>query len=122
MTVAVVEDNRRIAELYVDLLQTLGHTAHAFFDGESFLEAFPGLGPDLVVLDRGLPGCDGLEVAHRVRTLRPEVPILMVSGNPPARTDVAGVIDEVLAKPCTITQFIDAVSTLVARSRSGVET
>ena len=118
-TVAVVEDNRRIAELYVDVLEALGHAARSFFDGESFLEAFPGLGADLLILDRGLPGCDGLDVAQQVRARRPDLPILMISGNPPARGSAADrLVDRVLAKPCTIDQFTDAVTGLLVTPRA----
>lgn len=110
MTVVVVDDNRRIAELYTDMLDALGHAAEPFFDGESFLRALPGLSADLLILDRQLPGQDGLQVAHRVRAERPGLPILMISGTPPAPSPA---IDRVLAKPCSIGQFADAVSELL---------
>jgi two-component system OmpR family response regulator len=116
MTVVIVEDNERVADLYIDVLEGLGHAARPFRDGESFLETLPALEADLLILDRGLPGCDGLEVAHRVRAAGAGLPILMISGNPPA-PGASKAIDRVLAKPCTLAQFTDAVTSLLGRGR-----
>jgi DNA-binding response OmpR family regulator len=122
MTVVLVEDNRRIADLYVDALADLGHAARSFRDGESFLGALPMLGADLLILDRHLPGIDGLEVARRVRALRPGLPILMISANPPNQASVAATVDRVLGKPCMIEQFSDAVTALLERQDRGAGT
>jgi DNA-binding response OmpR family regulator len=115
MNVVVVEDNLRIVELYVEFLAELGHAAQVFRDGGSFLDALPGLSPDLLILDRNMPGLDGLEVARRVRTLRPGLPILMISGSAsmPARAAGTAEVDRFLAKPCTISQFTGAVRELL---------
>jgi len=118
MTVVVVEDNPRVADLYVDALADLGHAALAFWDGKSFLGALPALSAHLVILDRQLPGIDGLEIARQMRTVRPDVPILMISGNPPTQA-CAAVVDRVLGKPCTMDQFADAVTALLARAGRG---
>jgi len=113
MNVIVVEDNQRLADLYVDVLRhVLRHDARAFADGESFLEALPALAPDLVVLDFDLPGRDGLDIARQVRTRYPDLPLLMISGDPPARNTL---VDAILTKPCTIRQLSEAVTTLLAR-------
>ena len=117
--VAVVDDNRRVADLYMELLATLGHAAYPFVDGRTFLDELAGLGPDLVIVDRVMPGLDGLEVARRTRALRPDLPILMISASAAGAADGTAVIDRFLAKPCTITQFTEAVSDLlVSESRA----
>ena len=116
MNIAIVEDNIGIGDLYVTVLSELGHAAWAFRDGESFLDALPALSPDVLVVDRTLPGIDGLQVAQRVRVQRPGVPILMVSGAamPEPGSAGAAAIDGFLAKPCTISQFTAAVHDLGA--------
>jgi two-component system OmpR family response regulator len=114
VTVVVVEDNRPVADLYVDTLSGLGHTARPFYDGESFLGALPTLRAALLILDRNLPGIDGLEVARRVRAVCPDLPILMISATPPPQTSAAAaMLDRVLGKPCTLDQFGDAVRALL---------
>ena len=117
MTGAVVDDNRSIVDLYAELLAALGHVTYPFVDGETFLDALPALFPDLVILDRRMPRLDGLEVARRARLLRPELPILMISGSPVGAAGGEAVIDHFLAKPFTITQFTDAVTALLALER-----
>jgi CheY-like chemotaxis protein len=112
--IVVVEDNPHIAELYVAVLADLGHAARAFGDGVSFLDALPALAPDLLILDRRLPGLDALVVASRVRTLRPAVPILMISETAGPAAGAAPAIDRFLATPCTIAQFRGVVSELLA--------
>ena len=65
--VLVVDDNVDAAESMCALLEIWGHEAHACHDGASALRAVAELRPDTVLLDIGLPGMDGYEVARRLR-------------------------------------------------------
>jgi len=67
--VLVVDDNRDAAVSLKDLLELLGHDAHATFDGASALATAGRLRPEVIVLDLGMPGLDGLETARRLRRL-----------------------------------------------------
>lgn len=71
--VLVVDDNRDSADTMVMLLRTLGHEARACYRGEEALAIVPRFRPDLLLLDIGLPGIDGYEVARRLRST-PEGP------------------------------------------------
>jgi PAS domain S-box-containing protein len=66
--VLVVDDNVDAAETLVTVLQMLGHEARAVHDGESALQAAPSFAPHLVLLDIGLPGMNGYEVARQLRS------------------------------------------------------
>jgi CheY-like chemotaxis protein len=68
--VLVVDDDRDSAESMVLLLRTLGHDARACYRGEEALAILPHFRPELVLLDIGLPGIDGYEVARRLRETR----------------------------------------------------
>jgi CheY-like chemotaxis protein len=120
MTIVVADDNPRVVDLYVDVLAELGHVVHAFPEGETALDAVATLRPDLLIVDRRMPGLDGLEVARRARTLSPDLLILMITASPGAQTAgeaaTAGV-DRFLSKPCTLEQFTEAVAGLIARKR-----
>ena len=67
--VLVVDDNVDAAQSLVDLLKVTGHEVGMAHDGPSGLEAVRDFRPDAVLLDIGLPGLTGLEVAKRIRQL-----------------------------------------------------
>jgi CheY-like chemotaxis protein len=63
----VVDDVRDTADSLVLVLTLAGHEVRAAYDGPSALEAARAFRPDVVLLDIGLPGLDGYEVARRLR-------------------------------------------------------
>ena len=65
--VLVVDDNRDAAESMGILLKLLGADVHVAYSGAEALEALPAYRPDVVILDIGMPGMDGYEVARRIR-------------------------------------------------------
>jgi CheY-like chemotaxis protein len=65
--ILVVEDNADAREMLRIVLELAGHEVHEAVDGPSGLATALGLRPDIVLVDIGLPGFDGLEMARRVR-------------------------------------------------------
>jgi CheY-like chemotaxis protein len=65
--VLVVDDNRDVAESTAMVLRMAGCEVHVTNDGPSALATMPRLRPDAVLLDIGLPGMDGYEVAAQIR-------------------------------------------------------
>jgi PAS domain S-box-containing protein len=65
--ILVVDDNRDSAESLAMLLRLLGHDARMVHEGHQALCVAEELRPELVLLDIGLPGIDGYEVARRLR-------------------------------------------------------
>ncbi len=65
--VLVVDDNVDAAESLAELLRVLGHDVRTAHDGPTGLEAATDYRPDVMLLDIGLPGLDGYEVAKRLR-------------------------------------------------------
>jgi PAS domain S-box-containing protein len=65
--ILIVDDNKDSAESLAMLMRLLGHEVSTAHDGESGLCAATAFGPDIVLLDIGLPRLDGLEVARRLR-------------------------------------------------------
>jgi signal transduction histidine kinase/ActR/RegA family two-component response regulator len=66
-SVLVVDDNRDAADSLARVLRMAGHAAEVAYDGPSAVAAALRLRPDVVVLDIGLPGMSGYEVAERLR-------------------------------------------------------
>ena len=65
--VLVVDDNRDAAETLTTFLEMLGWQARTAYDGNDALAAAQSFAPDVVLLDIGLPGMDGYEVARALR-------------------------------------------------------
>ena len=67
-TILVVEDGDDARETLVELLQVMGHRVEAAADGISGLDKALAIGPDVALVDIGLPGIDGFELARRLRS------------------------------------------------------
>ena len=65
--ILIVEDSRDSRDMLRFLLEHAGHEVHEAADGPSGVEAILTVRPDIALVDVGLPGLDGFEVARRVR-------------------------------------------------------
>ena len=100
--VLVVEDNDDAREMMRSLLHLLGHEVHEACDGASGVEQARRLRPDAALIDIGLPGIDGYEVARRIRADVPDARLVAVTGygQPEDRERaLAAGFDEHLVKP-----------------------
>jgi PAS domain S-box-containing protein len=77
--VLVVDDHLDGAEALTLLLKVLGHDVRSSLDGPTALEVAREFDPDVVLLDIGLPGMDGYEVARRMRKIFGEKNTLLVA-------------------------------------------
>jgi signal transduction histidine kinase len=102
--VLVIDDNQDAADSTAMLLGVLGAQPHVAYDGESGLAALKTWRPDLVLLDLGMPGMDGFEVARRIRAdaETATLPVVALTGwgqeQDRRRTQAAG-FDRHLVKP-----------------------
>jgi CheY-like chemotaxis protein len=67
--ILIVDDNQDAAEIMAMLLGISGHVVNCAYDGPSAIEAAREHAPEVVLLDIGLPGMNGYEVAPRLRAL-----------------------------------------------------
>jgi two-component system, OmpR family, response regulator len=77
--ILVVDDHLESASSLGEVLRLWGHEVHVVFDGTSALEAAGALQPRAVLLDIGLPGMNGYEVARLLRRLPPLQDALIVA-------------------------------------------
>jgi CheY-like chemotaxis protein len=75
--ILVVDDNRDAAESLAVMLRLMGHGVETAHSGPAALALAPALAPDVVLLDIGLPGMDGYEVARRLRAAGEPQPVLI---------------------------------------------
>jgi len=118
--VLLVEDNVDAADALAMLLELLGHEVIVAHDGLAALECLEGRRPDVMLVDIGLPGIDGFEVARRVRAHERGRGVLLVAltgygrEDDKERTRAAG-FDHHLTKPVQL----DALQGLVATATGG---
>ncbi len=78
--VLVVDDNGDAAELLAEALVGQGHAVEIAHEGSQALRKATTFQPDVVLLDIGLPGMDGFEVARQLRTLGRDMRLIAVTG------------------------------------------
>jgi CheY-like chemotaxis protein len=112
-TVLLVEDNPDVASVSASLLEQLGYHVRCVADAEAALrEVEQRDGVDLVFSDIVMPGkMDGLALAHRLRELRPHLPVLLATGYSDAAANVSGDFP-ILRKPYEIHQLSQAIARL----------
>jgi len=111
-TVLLVEDNPDVASVSVSLLEQLGYTVRTVADAEAALLEIDRNNVDLVFSDIVMPGkMDGLAFAHRVREIRPDLPVLLATGYSDAAANVRGDFP-ILRKPYEIHQLSQAIAKL----------
>jgi signal transduction histidine kinase len=100
--ILIVDDNRDAGDSLAMFLRLDGHDVTTVADGPSALEIVGLQSPELILLDLGLPGMNGFEVAQRIRAQHPTVRIAAITGYGQAedrrRTRLAG-FDQHFVKP-----------------------
>ena len=115
--VLVVEDDEAIADVLRRTLRQEGHDVRSTGDGIEALRAAEEFVPDLVVLDLGLPGLDGVEVCRRLRA-ESDVPILILTARADLDDRVDGLdsgADDYLVKPFERQELLARLRALIRR-------
>jgi len=115
--VLVVEDDTDIADVLRRSLRNEGYEVRTSGDGAEALDIAAGFMPDLVVLDLGLPGMDGVEVCRRLRS-DGDVPILMLTARSETEDRVEGLdsgADDYLVKPFERQELLARIRALLRR-------
>jgi DNA-binding response OmpR family regulator len=117
--VLLVEDDHDIAEPLARALAREGYEVSSAGDGSVALQEVLDAPPDLIILDIGLPGMDGLEVCRHVRDVRPQLPILMLTARDGELETVAGLdagADDYVTKPFRLSELLARVRAMLRRS------
>jgi DNA-binding response OmpR family regulator len=122
--VLVVEDDADIASLIVHYLTPAGYESEIVANGSDALAAARRKPPDLVILDRMLPGLDGLEICRALRAdaALGAVPILMLTARAEETDRIAGFeigADDYVTKPFSPKELVARVGALLRRVRRG---
>ena len=119
--VIVVEDDLPIAELLQLHISDLGLQTVHFADGQKALEYLTVHPFDLLILDVNLPGRNGFEICHELRSLDIQSPILMLTAKTDESDKVNGLelgADDYLTKPFGMREFIARIKALLRRGET----
>jgi signal transduction histidine kinase/DNA-binding response OmpR family regulator len=121
--ILVVDDDVDAAEMLSRALHIAGHDVRQEHDGPSALVTAAQFQPDVVLLDMGLPGMGGLEVARRLRALAQlsGVRIVALTGfseSPTRNRGAALGIDRHLVKPVDLDTIMESIATEEVRAGS----
>lgn len=119
--VLVVDDEESLAKVVASYLQRDGHEVVCAFDGPAALDAARRDRPDVVVLDLGLPGLDGVEVCRQLRTFS-DCYVVMLTARSDEVDKLVGLgvgADDYLTKPFSPRELVARVRVMLRRPRTG---
>src|SRR5215213_5566642 len=121
--ILVVDDEPGIAELARDYLEHAGFAVTLASDGTSAVHAARTQRPDLVVLDLGLPGLDGLDVTRAIRR-DSGLPIVMLTARDDELDKLLGLelgADDYITKPFSPRELVARVRAVLRRATAAAE-
>lgn len=119
--VLIVDDEPKIVRLVADYLRAAGFDVSTARSGDEALRRVRTDGPDLVVLDLGLPGLDGLDVTRALRR-DGELPIIMLTARSEETDRVIGLelgADDYVTKPFSPRELVARVRAVLRRHAGG---
>src|SRR6187399_2161954 len=115
--ILIVDDEPEILRLVVDYLVAAGFTTETASSGIQAVERAAATTPDLVILDLGLPGLDGLDVARTMRR-NSDVPIIMLTARDDETDKLIGLelgADDYMTKPFSPRELVARVRAVLRR-------
>jgi len=120
-SILIIEDDNALRASMAMSLEDAGFAVHEASDAGAALRLFEQGRPDLVLLDLGIPGDDGMNVLRRLKAMRPSTPVIIVSG----RTHISAAIEafkagawDYIAKPiASMDVFINSLRNCLSQCR-----
>lgn len=123
MKILLLEDNETLANGINKKLQEIGYIVDFFYNGEDGLYTLETIKYDLLILDLGLPGIDGIDIIKKLRSTKKNLPILVISARDKLDQRILGLdtgADDYLCKPFELDEVVARVNALLRRSNNHV--
>ena len=120
----LVEDDRTLGPMLVEILAEVYEVQHAV-DGQQGLHAALSRPFDVLVVDRGLPGIEGVDLVRRLRSSGVLVPVLILTARGTVADRVQGLdagAEDYLVKPFEIDELMARLRALLRRNADAAET
>lgn len=122
--VLVVDDEGGIRESLSGILEDEGYEVLTSSSGEEAIGVIKEQSPDLILLDIWLPGIDGIQTLEEIKTIKPELPVIMISGHGNIEIAVKstriGAYD-FLEKPLSLERVLISVKRAIERKTLEIE-
>ncbi|WP_088329659.1 response regulator transcription factor [Lacimicrobium sp. SS2-24] len=119
MRILIVEDEKRVASFLSKGLLAEGHQCECAYDGEQAIEAFTTAHYDVIILDRMLPGIDGMAVLREIRKVSASSAVLMLTALNETEDKILGLrmgADDYLGKPFDFEELLARIEALARRT------
>jgi DNA-binding response OmpR family regulator len=118
--VLVVDDEKALAHMVATYLARAGYDVAQAHTGPDAVDRARAQDPDVVVLDLGLPGLDGVEVCRRIRSSS-DCYVLMLTARGDEEDRIAGLAagaDDYITKPFSVRELVARVQAVLRRPRA----
>lgn len=116
-TVLIADDNRQITSILEEYAKKEGHTPYVAFDGQTALDLFYKIHPDVVLLDVMMPKVDGFEVCREIRKSS-NTPVIMITARGEDFERIMGLdigADDYIVKPFSPGEVMARVCAVLRR-------
>ena len=116
LNILLVDDEQEFVVTLAERLELRGYGVSISQDGEAALQRFIHQEFDLVILDLMMPGMNGLHVLARIKEIRPQIPVLLLTGHGSTREGTEGMrlgAFDYLMKPLRIEDLIHKIKQAV---------
>jgi DNA-binding NtrC family response regulator len=117
-SVLLVDDEEDFVELLAERMRKRGLKVRTAFSGADAIACVDEENFDAVVLDKVMPGMDGMETLRRLLDKKPEIQVIMLTGHADLKTGIEAIKEgavDYLEKPADLNQLMEKVET--ARTR-----
>ncbi|MBT4123848.1 MAG: response regulator transcription factor [Candidatus Pacebacteria bacterium] len=121
MKILVIEDDQHIADYLKKGLELKSHVVDVVYDGLSGFDLASSEKYDVIILDRMLPGLDGVQLCHKLREEKNTTPILMLTAKTEVSDRVDGLdagADDYLGKPFAFVELLARIKALSRRPKN----
>lgn len=121
MRLLIIEDEENLAKSLKKVLQTEGYAVDIALTGDEGYDMAFGEEYDLIILDLGLPGMDGLKITEELRKERNSTPVIMLTARDTTQDKVKGLkygADDYLVKPFEFDELLARIQALLRRPKN----
>ncbi|WP_325062992.1 response regulator transcription factor [Nitrincola iocasae] len=121
MKILILEDNAILAQGLRSVIEEAGYSVDLLMDGSQAIAWLKSGQYDLLMLDLGLPGMDGIEILRYLRRHNNPIPVIIITARDRLDQRISGLeegADDYLCKPFSLEEVVARVRAVIRRSRS----